>query len=188
MPTHPFSIEKITQETEKLGFDAGSMWQTGLFLQALAASKPGGTLLELGTGTGIGAAWLLAGMDKQAHLTTIDIDPEAQDVARRHLGNDPRTTFILEDGEKAVAGFSANSFDLIFADAWPGKFSMLDETLALLRPGGLYFIDDLLPQPNWPEGHGDMVKTLVPYLESLADFASVYFEVASGLMICTRQS
>jgi predicted O-methyltransferase YrrM len=42
--------------------------------------------------------------------------------------------------------------DLIYADAWPGKFTDLDQALALLRIGGIYFIDDLLPQSNWPEG------------------------------------
>ena len=33
---------------------------------------------------------------------------------------------------------------LSYADAWPGKFSQLEEALALLRPGGMYVIDDLL--------------------------------------------
>jgi predicted O-methyltransferase YrrM len=48
--------------------------KTGAFLAALAASKPGGRLLELGTGTGLGAAWLLAGMDAAARLDTVDAD------------------------------------------------------------------------------------------------------------------
>ena len=39
-------------------------------------------------------------------------------------------------------------FDLIYADAWPGKFTHLDRALSLLTRGGIYFIDDLLPQPS----------------------------------------
>lgn len=188
MAAQPDSIDQIERETKKLGFDAGSMRETGLFLQTLAASKPGGNILELGTGTGIGTAWLLAGMDGPARLTTVDIDPEAQNVAHRTLGSDPRITFSLEDGEEAIRKFTPGSFDLIFADAWPGKYTLLDETLALVCPGGIYFIDDLLPQPNWPEGHGEKVNALIPYLEALEDFASVYVDAASGLMICTRRS
>jgi hypothetical protein len=48
---------------------------------------------------------------------------------------------------------------------WPGKFSYLDKALALLHPGGLYVIDDLQPQPNWPEGHAPKVPALMSDLE-----------------------
>jgi hypothetical protein len=39
------------------------------------------------------------------------------------------------------------SFDLIFADSWPGKFSALELALGMVKPSGFYLIDDLLPQP-----------------------------------------
>ena len=55
-------------------------------------------------------------------------------------------------------------FDLIYADAWPGKFTHLDLALSLLTPGGIYFIDDLLPQTSWPEGHAAKVPPLIAYL------------------------
>src|SRR5262245_29889350 len=58
----PTAIEAIRQETEKLGFTMASEPKTGSLLRAMAAAKPGGRLLELGTGTGIGTAWLLSGM------------------------------------------------------------------------------------------------------------------------------
>ena len=51
--------------------------KTGALLAALAASKPGGRLLELGTGTGLGTAWLLSGMDADSHLDTVDTDPSS---------------------------------------------------------------------------------------------------------------
>jgi len=43
-------------------------------LRTLAASKPGGRFLELGTGTGIATAWLLEGMDERSTLISIDND------------------------------------------------------------------------------------------------------------------
>jgi Lipocalin-like domain len=75
---------------------------------------------------------------------------------------------------------------LIYADAWPGKFSHLDEALALLRPGGMYVIDDLLPQANWPEGHAPKVPALIERLERRNDFVTVKLAWASGLMIVVR--
>ena len=83
---------------------------------------------------------------------------------------------------------ASRSFDLIYADAWPGKFSHLDEALALLRPGGIYVIDDLLPQPNWPEDHAPKVPALIDDLEQRSEFATVRLAWASGLMLVVRKA
>ncbi len=91
-------------------------------------------------------------MDASSTLETVDTEADLVAVARRHLGSDGRVTFHVVDGAEFLRQ-SPKPFDLIYADAWPGKFSHLDEALSLLRAGGIYVIDDLLPQPNWPEGH-----------------------------------
>jgi predicted O-methyltransferase YrrM len=82
---------------------------------------------------------------------------------------------------------ASSPFDLIYADAWPGKFSDLDDALALLRPGGMYVIDDLLPQPNWPEGHAPRVPALIDDIERRKEFVTVKLAWASGVMIVVRR-
>jgi hypothetical protein len=77
---------------------------------------------------------------------------------------------------------------LIYADAWPGKFSHLEEALALLRLGGVYLIDDLLPQPNWPDGHAPKVPVLIQEIERRSEFACVKLGWASGLMVVVRKT
>ena len=77
---------------------------------------------------------------------------------------------------------------LIYDDAWPGKFIHLDEALALLRPGGMYVIDDLLPQPNWPDGHAPKVPALISDIERRSEFVSVRLAWASGLMVVVRKA
>ena len=59
----PAVVDAIRRDTRQLGFTMASEPQTGSLLRTLAASKPSGRFLELGTGTGVGTAWLLAGMD-----------------------------------------------------------------------------------------------------------------------------
>ena len=82
----PELLQAILSETAALGFDvSASEPKTGALLAALAASKPGGRLLELGTGTGVGTAWLLSGMDADARLDTVDVDEQATAIARRYL-------------------------------------------------------------------------------------------------------
>ncbi len=183
----PQPLDAIMRDTEGIGFSMGSEPLTGTVLRALAASKPGGRLLELGTGTGIGTAWLLAGMDESSRLESVDTDPAAQEIARRHLGDDRRITFHLKDAATFLEEPHPHGFDLIFADAWPGKFPQRDLALSHLRLGGIYVIDDLLAQPDWPEGHGERVTELIVDLESRPEFLTVKLAWASGLMIAVRR-
>ena len=184
----PGTLEAIQRDTAALGFTMASEAKTGALLAALAASKPGGRLLELGTGTGLGTAWLLAGMDAAARLDSVDTDPAVVAVARRRLASDTRVTFHVMDGAEFLDRAGPGQFDLIYADTWPGKFFHLEQALALLRPGGIYFIDDLLPQPNWPDGHAAKVPALIEAIEQRPEFTTVKLAWASGLMLVVRSS
>jgi predicted O-methyltransferase YrrM len=184
----PPMLDRISSDTSASGFTMASDLQTGALLAALTASKPGGRILELGTGTGIGTSWLLSGMDAAATLDTVDVDEAVVAIARRHLGSDPRVTFHVLDGADFIARSPKPCYDLIYADAWPGKFSHLDDALALLDVGGIYFIDDLLPQPNWPDGHAPKVPALIEAIEHKPGFTAVRLAWSSGLMIVVRRA
>jgi len=182
----PSVLDALRRDTERVGFAMASEPKTGSFLRTLAASKPGGRFLELGTGTGVGTAWLLAGMDLGSHLDSVDTDATLQQIARRHLGHDARVTFHVADGAAFLEQTRPQQFDFIYADAWPGKFSHLEVALSLLRVGGIYLVDDLLPQPNWPEGHAPKVPLLIDQLESRHGFVGTKLAWASGLMVLVR--
>lgn len=181
----PAAVTAIQSDTDRIGFKLASEPKTGSLLRVLAASKPGGSFLELGTGTGVGTAWLLAGMDRRSRLLSVDTDSNVQNVAKQNLGQDARVTFHLGDGA-AFLESTTQGFDLIYADAWPGKFTHLDRALSLLKTGGIYFIDDLSPQTNWPEGHAPKVPLLIESLEQRQGFVSTKLAWASGLMILVR--
>lgn len=190
----PVCLAEIERRTTLLGFPMASERRTGALLRTLAAAKPAGHLLELGTGTGLATAWLLDGMDAHATLITVDIDPHAQAIAREVLGTDPRLDIVTEDAATFLARHAAGGsvaasggFDLIFADAMIGKFTMLDQTLALLRPGGLYVIDDMLPQASWPEGHAPKVPRLLAALADRSDLRLATLAWSSGLAVAVRR-
>lgn len=182
----PPQLAVIEKDTENSGFTMLSERKTGSLLRTLASSKPGGRFLELGTGTGLSTAWILSGMNSKAKLHSVDNDKEVLEIARKHLGDDSRITFQLSDGVEFINQASPNSFDLIFADAWPGKYNLLDETLALLKIGGFYVIDDMSPQPNWPEGHNKKAAKLLEILDQIESFSVCKLEWATGIVICTR--
>jgi predicted O-methyltransferase YrrM len=187
LPRRPDVLDAIERETAALGFAMASEPRTGALLATLAAMKPGGRLLELGTGTGIGTAWLLSGMDAAARLDTVDSDPEVVAIARRHLGGDPRAAFHVREAAAFIGEAPPGRYSLIYADAWPGKFSHLDDVLSLLGPGGVYVIDDLLPQTGWPDGHAARIPPLVEALERRAGVTTVRLAWSSGLMLVARR-
>ncbi len=152
---------------------------TGCLLRTLVASKPAGMILELGTGTGMGTAWLLAGMDAGSKLVTVDNDAAVVSIARQHLGQDERVTFHVADGAAFLRTLKSQGqmFDFIFADTWPGKYTHLEEALQLLKIGGLYVVDDMLPQPGWPEGHPAKAANLIAVLEQRKDLCITKLEL-----------
>lgn len=182
----PAALAEILKETQASGFNRASEVQTDSLLRTLAASKPGGNFLEIGTGTGVGACWILDGMDEKANLTTIEKEAEHNAIARKFLGSDKRVKFLTGDATEFLKDFESEQFDFIFADSWPGKFSSLEEALRSLKVGGLYIIDDLLPQANWPENHEASVKELIANLESRPNLRLTKLAWASGLIIATK--
>ena len=183
----PLAWARIAQRTAELGFDMASDTATGALLKALAANKPAGRLLEIGTGTGLATSWLLAGMDGRATLVSVDNDPRCQQIARDELDGDGRLSFVLQDGPAFLRRQKRAAFDLVFADAWPGKYDGLDAALALLKPGGIYVADDMLPQPNWPDGHQARVEAWLADMQARTGYATVRLDWASGIFIAVRR-
>jgi predicted O-methyltransferase YrrM len=156
-------------------------------LRTLASAKPAGKFLELGTGTGLSTAWILSGMDTQSVLTSIDNDEKVLAIARSFLGNDQRLDLICTDGAEWVEKNKDQQYDYIFADTWHGKYLMLDEVLAMLKKGGLYILDDMLPQPNWPDGHHEKVINLVKILEQREDLTLTKQAWATGIIVAVKK-
>lgn len=182
----PPNLEAIEKDTQESGFTMPSERQTGTLLRTLASSKPSGKFLELGTGTGLSTAWILSGMNSSAALDSVDDDSSIQKIASRHLGKDLRVTFHCMDGAEFIIKSTPEYYDVIFADAWPGKYSLLDETLDLLKIGGFYIIDDMSPQPNWPEGHDGKATELLKKLNNFDHLSVCRMQWSTGIVICTR--
>ena len=132
-----------------LGFDRSCSEETGRLLRTLAASKPGGRVLELGTGLGAGAAWLLAGMDASARLLTVEHDPERAAQAAELLRTDERARVRAGDWTDAL---SDGPFDFIFSDCAPAKqeTAHLDRLVDALNPGSLLVVDNFSPPVYLP--------------------------------------
>lgn len=182
----PEIYNQLVTKSKEIGFTMPSDLYIGSLLKTLITSKPNSNFLELGTGIGLSLSWMIAGMDTGSRLTTIDNDPELIAIAKSFFGKDKRVEIICADGTAWIKNYQGENFDLIFADAWPGKYSELEETLELVKPGGFYVIDDMKAQPNWPEGHQENVNGLISYLENRVDFSLTKMDWSTGVVVAVR--
>ena len=184
---YPAAYHAIKEATEANGFTMPSEVLTCSLLKTLAATKPGGKFLELGTGTGLATTWILDGMNEKSTLISIDNDETVLNIAKENLGVDKRLRLICTDGGEWIKKNKGQKFSFIFADTWPGKYLLLDEVLDMLEIGGIYIIDDMLPQQNWPTGHAEKAAQLIASLDERDDIILTKMGWATGIIIITKK-
>ena len=121
----------------------------GSALRFLASAVKARAVVEVGTGTGLSGLWLLRGMRPDGVLTTIDVDPEHQRIARAAFvasGHGPsRLRLINGMGLEVLPRLTDGGYDLVLVDASPTDHPRyLDEALRLLRPGGVLALHGVL--------------------------------------------
>lgn len=183
----PKAYQQINDATKASGFEMASDVLTCALLKTLAASKPAGRFLELGTGTGLSTSWILDGIDECSTLISIDNEDKFLNIAKTFLEDDKRLELVSSDGGDWFENNKEKKFDYIFADTWHGKYLLLEEAIRMLNKGGFYIIDDMLPQPNWPEGHEEKAIKLIADLESREDLHLIKQVWATGILIGVKK-
>lgn len=117
----------------------------GALLSLLAKLSGGKALVEVGTGAGVSGLWLLSGMSNDGVLTTIDIEPEYQRIAKQAFtdaGVGPsRTRLISGRAQEVLTRLADESYDLVFVDADPiDQPEYVVEGVRLLRSGGVIVV------------------------------------------------
>lgn len=123
---------------------------TAALLSVLAATLGATTVVEVGTGAGISAAALLAGMDEDGILTSIDVEAENQRVARElltALGYDHvRTRLIAGRPIEVLSRMTDDAYDIAFVNADAAEYpTILQQAQRLLRPGGMVIFSGVQP-------------------------------------------
>jgi len=139
----PESVLAAHERATATGFQLACEVEVGRLLAVLSAAVPeGGRILEIGTGVGVGLAWLIHGLGERhdVEVVTIELDDGVQQTARSAPWP-PWVRFESGDGAEVVGGLG--QFDLIFPDAPGGKLFKLRRTVAALRFGGVLIVDDM---------------------------------------------
>ncbi|QXJ24555.1 O-methyltransferase [Actinomadura graeca] len=106
-------------------------------------------VVEIGSGCGVSGVWLLRGMVKDAVLTSVDVEPEHQRLAKlayREAGlGSSRTRMIVGRALEVLPRLTDGAYDMVFCDAVKQEYpEYLTAALRLLRPGGVVAFDNAL--------------------------------------------
>ena len=133
----------VTRDDPGHGRGSASLPGTGRFLAVLAAGCTGGSIAELGTGTGIGSAWMAAAMPADCTLVTAEIDPARAAAAAEALGGDDRVRVLTGDWSALLPALGP--YDLIFCDSGVRDTTTFSGLVDLIKPGGRIVMDDVTP-------------------------------------------
>ncbi|MCW0216173.1 MAG: class I SAM-dependent methyltransferase [Pseudonocardia sp.] len=173
----------------------------GAALAFLAATTSARAVVEIGTGAGVSGLWLLRGMAPDGTLTSIDVDPELQRVARRSFldaGYGPsRLRLINGMALEVLPRLTDGGYDLVFVDAVPTEYPRyLAEAVRLLRPGGVVVLEGVLADPGIDRaGHdgNERADLAAAALQDAADLARddarlvpALLPLGEGLLCATR--
>ncbi|MEU4422718.1 class I SAM-dependent methyltransferase [Actinoplanes sp. NPDC024001] len=182
----PPSVTEAIARAEAVAFAYSSEPEAGRLLAALSAAVPaGGRILELGTGTGVGTAWIRHGLGERTdvEVVTVEFDPATAAVAAE-AGWPAWVTLHIGDAEELLPGLG--TFDLIFADAPAGKWTGLDLTIAALAPRGVLLVDDMdLGRYTEPEQVAS-VETVRRTLLTDSRLVAAELPTGSGFIIACR--
>lgn len=132
-------------------------------------------VLEIGTFTGYSALCMAEGLSENAHLHTIEIDDEMEEMIRnnfRQSAYEDKITLHLGDANELVSQFEDEFFDLAFMDADKRDYwTIFEKILPKIKQNGFIVADNTL----WygkvlekPESNDWQTKGILDFNDKLA--------------------
>lgn len=142
--------DAVALEARARGIEYGvrdSTQGTGAFLQFLAGLLKAQSVVEIGTGSGVGALWVLGGMIHSGTLTSIDDELEHASIAREAFNDaqvEPhRFRLITNPVIDVMSKLTDRAYDLVIYRHDPEDLPVaIDEAHRILRSGGVFVIDN----------------------------------------------
>jgi predicted O-methyltransferase YrrM len=106
------------------------------------------SIVEIGTGSGVGGLWILQGITRDGVLTTIDSEREHSKLARTIFEEAGTATskyrIITCKSIEVIAKLADNSYEMVIIRSALDLFDMVQESFRLLKSGGILIIDQAL--------------------------------------------
>jgi predicted O-methyltransferase YrrM len=171
---------------------------TGATLRFVASALGARAVVEIGTGCGVSGIWLLRGMRTGSVLTSVDVEPEHQRLARASFvaAGFPAGRYRLISGRalEVLPRLADGAYDLVFCDAdkqeYPDYFAA---ALRLLRPGGIMAFDNALwgvrvADPAYSDPDTVAVRELCEQVKTDERLVPLLLPVGGGLLTAVKRT
>lgn len=168
----------------------------GAIVRTLAAAIDAKNVVEIGTGAGVSALWLLDGMHPDGVLTSVDIEAEHQLIAKDAIsqaGIAPnRVRLINGRADEVLDRLTESAYDIVLIAGKPADLNgNIARALTLLRIGGVLIIDralwnDKLADPAQRDPDTVAMRGAVEALAVGEEFIGSLLPVGGGLLVAVK--
>jgi caffeoyl-CoA O-methyltransferase len=165
----------------------------GQFLKMLVRLTGARLVLEIGMFTGYSGLMMAEGLPDDGRLITCDVNPKAEEIARRYFGESPHGHKIdvrIGPALNTIATLDG-PLDMVFIDADKGNYSNYYEAcMPLVRPGGLIVADNVLWSGDVLDPKDEDSRAIVAFdklVQSDPRVENVCLTVRDGMMLAWKK-
>lgn len=170
---------------------------TGAALRLLASATRAKSVVEIGTGTGVSGLWLMRGMRTDSVLTSIDVEPEHQAMAKQSFAAagfaNGRSRLISGNSRDVLPRLADNAYDLVFVDSVVSEYPhCVSAAHRILRPGAILVVNNALGvdsgvlDPSVQDHDTRVMRELVSYFRDSPEWTTTLLATGQGLICATR--
>lgn len=183
----PMPIAEAKRRAVKCGFKQSCQDGIGQFLAVLAGNLPQhASVLELGTGVGVGTAWIVYGLGVRTDVRIFSAEVD-ESLGESASSFDWPSYVNLKTADGAAVLADHGPFDLIFADAPPLKFDHFDAIFDALRPGGMLVVDDVGPKAQARNPDDTKIGQLRQAILGHRGLVAADIDWSTGMIVATRR-
>ena len=147
----PWRVRRARELAAKLAFERSCIPEVGQLLHVLAAQRGRVRVGEIGTGCGVGAAWIVSALRPDVPFVSVELDPTLAAGSSELFREDENVRVLCGDWHELMPREAP--FDLLFYDGGGKQHPERDgdRVLGLLAPGATLVMDDLTPGRPGPD-------------------------------------
>lgn len=134
----PPLVARAHRAAAEVGFESSCRDEDGLLLHVLAGRRGIERVAAIGSGVGVGTAWLASALPPGVPLFTAELDAERAAAATAVFADDPDVHVLHGDWRALLPPLAP--FDLLFVDAGDAKADP-DAVVGLATPGATVVLD-----------------------------------------------